>query len=108
LTWSSQENSSGSVFSSQYAMVSSLRPERPRQQLIRGCVHADAPAENIGHRARDRHFHALFLRHFDEYGRGENSFRELRAGLARRMAFPHGDAKGIIARLRARAGEDQV
>ena len=59
---------------------------------------------------RDRHVDGAFARHVEQHRRGEGAFREARRLLDRRriMAAAEIDAEGEIARLRRRAGEQEI
>ena len=83
----------------------SFRPERPRQQRLDRRVDAELAVEHRRDRGRDRHLDALLVRKLDQRAGGERAFGEL---ALRRAAFAERDAEREVARLRRRAGEDEV
>src|SRR5262249_52957060 len=110
LTWVSQENSSGSVFTSQYAMALSFRAEWARQQAFDRGVDAQPFLKDRRDCRRDRHFDPASGGHFDQNGRREQPFGERRGfpGSGRRLGFAERDAERKIARLGARTGQNEV
>src|SRR5579872_6604111 len=89
---------------------SSLRPERARHQVLDRLVDAELTLEDGGDRARDRHFYSQLLCQFHQGGSRRYALREpgLATGLRQRQGAAERHPEREIARLRARAGENEV
>src|SRR5579872_2286577 len=89
-------------------------PEWANHQGFDGLVDIDAAIEHGGNRLSDRHIDAVFGCNVHQNGCRENAFRKfatatcLSKRLGQRAALAERDAKREIARLSARARQNQI
>src|SRR5260370_813579 len=83
---------------------------RPPHSARPPAAAARPPRRAARRRGSDRHLDVRFERQFDQRRRRERTFGEAGRGarLRGRLALPERDAEREIARLRARAGEDEI